>query len=375
MEQLNIIELFAGIGAPRCALTNIGHNVASTAVELDTLAVTQYNGMYDQNIKITDVSEFKYEGPYVDFLVGGFPCQDLSKAGLERGMTEGSGTRSSLVWQMVRIINEVKPRFVMFENVKALLNKTNKPNFDLLLAKLNEMGYNVSYDVLKASEYGLPQKRERVFIIARKRDNQNYSSLYPVCERPVDFSKLEKKPMTPMSRLLDAHNVNNEDWLMTDAMKDYIVSTDKTGKFQVSKKMIINPSIAPTLTTREGQVRIASSVYISPSFPWDTNVCGVDLKPHAVRKLSTLEMWRLMGFSDDMHQRASKALDDLAKINKKYARSKTKALRCQAGNSISVNVLEELFKHIDWKGQKPHDIVNYYNDSNPDINYNSSTLR
>lgn len=326
MNELKVIELFAGIGAPRKALENIGYKVNSIPVEINQHAINSYNKIYGENHNITDVSTFHYPYNDIDLLVGGFPCQDLSTAGLGRGMDLGSNTRSSLAWQLIRVIEEVRPQMIMIENVKALLNKKHRENFELLLLKLKSLGYNVSYDTLKSSDFGIPQKRERVFIVGS-------------LKQEFKFESLKRRKSPPIKLFLDNDNVNNEKLEISSAMKKYIVAKDRTGKFRVSSNMIINPSIIPTITTREGQCRIASSTYICKDFPLNHNVYGVDLMNHNVRRLSSLEMWKLMGFSQLDHKRAMRA-------------SSARQLRKQAGNSISVNVLEAIFKEMNFKGAR-----------------------
>ena len=90
-----------------------------------------------------------------------FNCQDFSVAGKQAGGNEGSGTRSSLMYESIRIINKLKPKYVLWENVKNLLSKKHRPNFDKYIQTLDEMGYNSYYKVLNAKNYGIPQNRER----------------------------------------------------------------------------------------------------------------------------------------------------------------------------------------------------------------------
>ena len=100
----------------------------------------------------------------------GSPCQDFSVAGTQKGGDENSGTRSSLMYETIRIVDKLKPKYVIWENVKNLLSKKHKPNFDNYISRLDELGYNSFYKVLNAKDYGIPQNRERVFTISIRND-------------------------------------------------------------------------------------------------------------------------------------------------------------------------------------------------------------
>ena len=103
------------------------------------------------------------EAPYVDLICGGFPCQDLSNAGLRRGIT---GARSGLFFELMRIVRMVRPRFVVLENVSALLGIHNGSAMGTVLGELASCGYDAEWDCIRASEVGAPHQRDRVFIVA-----------------------------------------------------------------------------------------------------------------------------------------------------------------------------------------------------------------
>ena len=102
-----------------------------------------------------------------------FPCTDISAAGLQRGFAEGSGTRSSLLWECRKAIEAKRPRYLLMENVKALVQKKHMADFKRWIATLAELGYDSYWKVLNAKDYGVPQNRERVFMISiLSRDNE-----------------------------------------------------------------------------------------------------------------------------------------------------------------------------------------------------------
>lgn len=166
MEKLKILELFGGIGAFSKALSRleIPYEVVDY-VEIDKYAVNSYNAMHGTSFPPQDISEWDKD-VQVDFIMHGSPCQDFSVAGKQAGAEKDSGTRSSLLWETLRIVKKVKPTYVMWENVKNVLSKTHKHIFDAYLAELEELGYVNYYKVLNAKDYDIPQNRERVFVLS-----------------------------------------------------------------------------------------------------------------------------------------------------------------------------------------------------------------
>lgn len=116
-----------------------------------------------------DLAKLKELGD-IDLITHGSPCQDFSIAGRLAGGDKGSGTRSSLMWCTVDIVEAVRPKYVVWENVKNLLSSKNRHNFDGYIQVMEDLGYNSYYQVLNAKDYGIPQNRERVFTISIKKD-------------------------------------------------------------------------------------------------------------------------------------------------------------------------------------------------------------
>ena len=163
---LRVFEAFAGIGAPRKALSKIGikFEVVYTS-EIDNDAIIAYRRLYGENNNLGDISKINIEelGDF-DMFIAGFPCQDISHNGKQMGMKEG--TRSALVWDAIRIIKHKRPKYVIFENVKNILNYKFKEDLDKIILKLEQCGYTVKYKLLNAKNFGVSQNRERVFIVA-----------------------------------------------------------------------------------------------------------------------------------------------------------------------------------------------------------------
>ena len=172
MEKLKVLELFAGIGACSKALEKLGieHEIVD-AVEIDKYAVKSFNAIHNTNFEPQDITQWDKQID-VDLIMHGSPCQDFSLAGLQAGGDEGSGTRSSLMYETIRIVKKLKPKYVIWENVKNLLSKKHRHNFDSYLEIMESLGYKNYYQVLNAKDYGIPQNRERVFTISIRKDIQ-----------------------------------------------------------------------------------------------------------------------------------------------------------------------------------------------------------
>lgn len=167
MNKLKILELFSGIGALTKALErlNIEHEIVD-AVEIDKYAVASYNAIHNTNFEPQDITKWDKDIE-VDLICGGFPCQDISLAGQQKGIIKGE-TRSGLMYEMMRIIHKLKPKYVIAENVRNLLSNKFRPQLEEYLCFLNDNGYKVTMDILNSKEYGIPQSRERIFIIGVK---------------------------------------------------------------------------------------------------------------------------------------------------------------------------------------------------------------
>lgn len=175
--MLNELSLFSGIGAFEKALSNLNipYNLLAYC-EIDKHASKSYSAIHgvSEELNLHDVTKVDSLDILddVDFITYGFPCQDISNAGKQRGFIdeEGNRTRSGLFFEALRIIEEFQPRFAIAENVKALTSKKFTEEFKTVLESLEEAGYNNYWQVLNAKDYGIPQNRERVFIISIRKD-------------------------------------------------------------------------------------------------------------------------------------------------------------------------------------------------------------
>ena len=166
MSKLRILELFGGIGACSKALErlDIDYEIADY-VEIDKYAVKSFNAIHNTNFEPQDITTWDKDIE-VDLIMHGSPCQDFSLAGKQAGGDESSGTRSSLMYETIRIVDKLKPKYVIWENVKNLLSKKHIHNFNAYLERMDQLGYINYYQVLNAKDYGIPQNRERVFTVS-----------------------------------------------------------------------------------------------------------------------------------------------------------------------------------------------------------------
>ena len=168
--MVRVLELFAGIGACSKALTRLGieHEIVD-AVEIDKYAIQSFNAIHGTNFEPQDITQWDKDIK-VDLIMHGSPCQDFSVAGLNKGGDKGSGTRSSLMYETLRIVEKLKPKYVIWENVKNLLSKKHRHNFDAYIEAMEKLGYHSQYQVLNAKNFGVPQNRERVFTVSIRND-------------------------------------------------------------------------------------------------------------------------------------------------------------------------------------------------------------
>lgn len=168
MSKLRVLELFGGIGAFSKALERQGipHEIVD-CVEIDKYAVKSFNAVHGTNFEPQDITEWDKDIK-VDAIMHGSPCQDFSIAGKQAGGDEGSGTRSSLMYETLRIVEKLKPEYVIWENVKNLLSQKHRHNYFAYIEAMSKLGYKSYGRVLNAKDFGIPQNRERVYTVSMR---------------------------------------------------------------------------------------------------------------------------------------------------------------------------------------------------------------
>jgi DNA (cytosine-5)-methyltransferase 1 len=164
---LTVLELFCGGGLGAVGFKAAGYDIIK-ALDFDKNAVAAYRYNFGDHVEQADINSVDIGSlPNTDVIFGGPPCQDYSNAG--KGAGE-EGERGKLVWRYLEIITEKKPKAFVFENVKGLIGKKHRHTFDALLTKFSEIGYEISWQLVNAWDYGVAEKRERVFIVGVRQD-------------------------------------------------------------------------------------------------------------------------------------------------------------------------------------------------------------
>lgn len=301
--MLQILELFGGIGSPRIALKRLGIPTKSIDyVEIDQKAVNSYNAIFANELDYQTQSVVNWNLK-PDILIHGSPCQDISIAGKKLGADQGSGTRSSLMWETLNIIEQMgmwRPRVVIWENVKGVLHKHMRANFNRYLEEMERLGYVNSFEVLDARKFGLPQNRQRVFTISLLKNEA------------FNFDVLRKREMLDIRHFLEK-----------EVSEDYTVkSPSMLSRLPGASQSSFNGRLVPiedwsfTITTKQNRC---------------PNSGVVPLGEGKFRLLTERECWRLQGYSDEEYEAA-------ASVNGRTA------LYMQAGNSIPVNIFESIFE-------------------------------
>lgn len=285
-NKIRLIELFAGVGSQAMALRDLGADYESyRVVEFDKYAIKSYNAIHGTNFPTLDIRDIHCEDlGIVDkqnltyLLTYSFPCQDLSKAGKQRGMTKGSGTRSGLLWEVERILNECKekdslPQVLLMENVPDVIGTKNYEDFMKWYSALENMGYQSYYKVLNAKDYGIPQNRERCFMVSILGE-YNYTFPKPIplklrlkdmLEESVDEkyyisnSKIESL-LTTNFNCSKFENVVQDKYGISSTLcaRDYkdpkcvVVGTTNISKYESSNRIYSQEGISPTINTMQG---------------------------------------------------------------------------------------------------------------------------
>lgn len=381
-KPLRLIELFAGIGAQAKALENLGVQFEHYRIcEFDKYAVTSYNAVHGTNFSTSDITQIHAEDlgiietdKYEYILTYSFPCTDLSKAGKQQGMSRESGTRSGLLWEVERLLKETKelPQILLMENVPDVLSDKNKKDFFAWCCFLENLGYTNKYSVLNAKDFGVPQNRERCFMLSwlEKDCYYDFPNKQPLSRKLKDMLELKVDEKFYLSKkAVNALNLNCKDISKTVQTGgrgsidrhcwDIIAEPAVWDGFNQSIRK--DSSCIGTLTRncgadlkRNGQGIIENGLRLFqyghgylPAGEINSEIYPTVREANTarynnailqsgdvrVRKLTPKECWRLMGFDDESFSRAEKKVSN-------------SQLYKQAGNSIVVDVLMAIFKKL-----------------------------
>ena len=331
MEKLKVLSLFSGIGAFEKALSNL--NIDYELInycEIENHASECYSKIHNisEDYNLVDVTKIKTnELKDFNLLTHGSPCQSFSMAGKQEGGIKGSGTRSSLLWETVRIIQDKKPKYVVWENVKNVLSPKHKPVFDDYLYELQNLGY-INYvpenGYLNAKDFGIPQSRERVFVVSILGKHEQFEfprgfKLNRDLKEYIDFREKDDITDNFYKRYIEKYGeISYENFIK------YInglpitkgIGTMKMGLYDFNEMDTITTcdGITGTLTCRNVQNYNKKFWYNNKLYKPSPRMC-----------------FRLMGFTNEDFDK----IKDIGTDSQLWDR---------AGNSIVVNVVEEIFK-------------------------------
>ena len=355
-NTIRVASLFSGIGAFEQALKILGlKSKIVLACDNDQFVKKSFFANYEIEEKnwfndIQEVSGTKFKNK-VDLLVGGAPCQSFSMVGKRLGLKDNRG---NLTLHFIKKINEIKPKVFIFENVRALLSVDNGDAWKIIYNKFRQTGYTFYHKTLNAKNFGIPQNRERLFVIGF-RNNQNFSFPQPIKLKSTMQDYLEgqfdkkfylppkgvafvtknknlKKKYTQVNGKIALCQKRNQQfnwhgdfiqvkktdikkYILSNKVKKYVLSTGTKGFY--SKPEIDLEIARPLVSTMHKMHRSGVDNYIS-------------LKKGKIRKLTPRECLRLMGFPDTFKQVVSDT-----------------QLYRQTGNSIVVNIIIALLKEMD----------------------------
>lgn len=374
---MKFIDFFSGIGGFHTGLEKAGMKCIGWC-EFDKFAQASYRAMYDtDNLWFgDDVTKVKGKDlPKADLWAFGFPCQDVSIAGKQKGIKEG--TRSGLFFEIMRLIDERKenkPKWLVCENVKNLLSIDGGGGFLTVVSEMAERGYSIEWGVYNSKNYGVPQNRERVYIIGYSgkectgkllpNPRENTTTLKQViggsqgmrvydpdgtsCTLSAQGGGMGAKTGLYTITKSGVHNLGN----ITAYKNDYTVYASGVARTLMACSYKHVPQVAIKNATKTGYTMAEIGDGIDLAYPNSQTRRGrvqpqqantlttndnlgvlVDDQPIRIRKLTPKECWRLQGFSDAQYEKAA-AVNSNSQLYK------------QAGNAVTVNVVEEIGKHI-----------------------------
>lgn len=229
--KIKVFEAFAGYGSQMMALRRVSRRHAGGAdfqlvgwSEIDDNAIAAHNAVFPEYAECNhgDISKVDWERVSdFDLFTYSFPCQDISNAGLQRGLREGSGSRSSLLWECRRAIETKRPSFLLLENVAALASKKFMPDFQRWIDYLDEQGYRTFWKKINAKDFGVPQNRVRVFALSIRKDaSAKFPQLFPSGIK-YDFPQpfpLERRLRDVLVTYHDGESVEDRYYLKTDVI-------------------------------------------------------------------------------------------------------------------------------------------------------------
>lgn len=363
MSRLKVITLCSGYDAQCLALQRLGIDFDLWWSEIDKYAIQAHNVLFPNftHRNLGDMTKIDWgdmkNKPPIDLLTYSTPCQDISVAGKRRGLEEGSGTRSSLLWSVRDCIKYMRPKILLLENVKNMVSKQFKPQLLKWLQELESFGYTNYSQVLDAQDYGVPQHRERIFVVSILDDRQYFKfpepirlekKLYDLLESEVsDKYYLSKKGCNRIISRIDNFAGLEIDVCRTITAKGndggcgtFLIDSYKEGKVMITVE--IKKILGYTRGCKGENIKyhvkdIANTIHTSTGSGGNTDQFIINKdgeRVYSIRKMTERECFRLMGVED-------RDIDKLLKSG--ISRTQLTKL---AGNSIVVDVLVAIFNNL-----------------------------
>lgn len=321
-SSFKFIDLFAGIGGFRIAMQEVGGQCVFSS-EWDPQAQRTYFANYGE-VPFGDITLSKtksYIPEKFDVLCAGFPCQPFSISGKQKGFED---TRGTLFFDICEILSQHQPRVVFLENVKHMVHHDGGHTLSTILSKLKDLGYNVSWSILNAADFGVPQNRERIIIIGSK-------------DKTFDFSRLPKMAKPKLKDFLDADGdfeyLQPEEYTLIDDPKEQQESGLIFAGYRNKsiRKAGVRPGTEHLSRVHKQPNRIYSVEGVHPTLPSQESSGRFFIltEDKRVRKLTINECWRIMGYPDNFVK--------VSPIGHQYR---------QIGNSVCVKMMEEIAKEI-----------------------------
>ena len=350
---MKFIDLFAGIGGFRLGMEMAGHECVGHC-EIDKFAQRSYKAMHEPKEGEWFADDIRRvtpeELPEADCYCGGFPCQSFSVAGKRGGFED---TRGTLFFEVMRFAKVRKPKYLFLENVKGLLSHDGGRTFGTILSVMGECGYDAEYQVLNSKDFGVPQNRERVFIIGHLR-GRSRPKVFPITRtntknlKQIIGGSQGCRVYNPegLSRTLASEaggmGAKKGLYLLNSTKEGHVYCLDAnyskgTNTINKGRRTLIKACLTPDrINKRQDGRRFKEDE--EPMFTLtsqDRHGIAIQSKSDIkIRRLTPKECFRLQGFPDEYFERARKVNSD----NQLYK---------QAGNSVTVNVVYEIAKRLD----------------------------
>ena len=378
-NHMQFLDLFAGIGGFRLGMESAEHECIGFC-EIDKFARASYKAIHDTKgeIELHDITTVSDESirriGRVDIICGGFPCQAFSIAGARRGFED---TRGTLFFEITRFASILRPKYLLLENVKGLLNHDGGATFETILGALDELGYNVEWQILNSKDFGVPQNRERVFIVGHLR-GECTRRVFPLSKSGRQANSIKKQYSNTITTRYGNSQGAGAYIVESKSQKVRSIGNIHPSGNGMNGEVYESTGLAPTLTTNKGEgVKIIQRAHgynqggehdIAPtltsnSYQENNLVKVVDFynkitkdevgtltssgggstvragsfgitDGYRIRKLTPRECWRLQGFPDW-------AFDKAQEVNS------NSQLYKQAGNSVTVNVIAAIAKELE----------------------------